>query len=211
MAPAIEDIREYFETGEELQPYDSQDDLGIRFMIAVPGTSCDFDGRPSMGEGEGYPLSVEAVSDLHSSHPLGVKTFVVGYNLADADDTAFLNDLAIAGDPTNETAAAYIANNAQQLVMALSQVLGAILEGVKSRTLSVHTNSTRSSIDAQYQFNTSYGNTSVNTLDRQGFLEQDIYRCTEECKIPGVTGAQYCETFSILTNSINPLQALPST
>ena len=52
-------------------------------------------------------------------------------------------------------------------------------------------------MDAQYQFNTSYGNTSLNTLDRQGFLEQDIYRCTDECKAPGITGAQYCETFSI--------------
>lgn len=202
-APFIEDIQTYFETAEELQPYEYEEDRGDPFYTCRSrNVLLISDGRPSMGEGEGYPTSVEAVANLYNSHPLGIKSFVVGYNLEDADDTAFLNDLASTGDPTNPEALAYIANNAQQLVMALSQVLGSILEGVKSRTLTVHTNSTRNGIDAQYQFNTSYGNTSVNSLDRQGFLEQDIYRCTESCKAPGVTGAQYCETFSI-SNKLN--------
>ena len=210
LAPFISDIQRYFETGEELQPYNAEDDLGDPFYSCRSRNLLLIsDGRPSMGEGEGYPLSVEAVSDLYNSHGLGVKTFVVGYNLEDADDTAFLNDLAAAGDPENASATAYIANNAQQLVIALSQVLGAILEGIKSRTVAVHTNSTRSLVDAQYQFNSSYGNTSINTLDRQGFLEQDIYRCTESCKAPGVTGAQYCETFSISDQLNQSLYSAP--
>ena len=213
LAPFISDIQRYFETAEELGPYSVEDEIGDPFYACRSRNLLLLsDGRPSMGEGEGYPFSVEAVSDLYASHPLGIRTFVVGYNLEDADDTAFLNDMAAAGDPTNGEAIAYIANNAQQLVIALSQVLGSILEGVKSRTVAVHTNSTRSSVDAQYQFNTSYGNTSLNTLDRQGFLEQDIYRCTDECKTPVSRALSTARPSPSPTNSTGvavPLRSTP--
>ena len=198
VSPLLSDTRYYMNHDPRMLPYvDKVHEDGDPFYDCRTRNVILFtDGRPTMGEGDGgYGLSADEAAALYSTHPLGVKTYVVGYSLDDEDVRNALDAIAKAGDPGNEDAAAYEAKNQAQLVLKLSEILGDITAGVRSRTVPVYTNATRS-VDAQYQFNTAYGGVSFNSLDQQGYLEQQIYSCDAECKTNG-DGAQICDTFSI--------------
>lgn len=210
VSPLLTDAQYYMLTDERLQPYSSVTKKGDPFYDCRTRNVILFtDGRPTMGEGDGdYLSSPQAAAELYSTHPLGVRTYVVAYSLADDLVRDALFGIAQAGDPENPEAQVYEALNQSQLVSKLSEILGEITGGIRSRTVPVYTNATRS-VDAQYQFNTAYGNVGVNALDRQGFVEQAIFECVEECRTEG-DAAGLCRTFSV-SDAFNAADEAPDT
>jgi type IV pilus assembly protein PilY1 len=209
IAPMLEDIREFMLSDTTLAPFNSGAGTGDPFYECRPRfTILITDGLPTQGEGEqeGYTTSPQAASDLYASHPLGMKTYVIGFALDDGTIPSELEALAQAGNPECTPPCAYLANNQTELVLALSQIIGEILTGRFSRTTAVNTNITRTTLDAQYQFNTGWGSVPVNTIDRQGFLDQAIYRCTEACRTD-TGGAGICDILALhdsVNNQTNP-------
>ncbi len=124
----------------------------------------------------------------------GVRTFVVGFALQNNLVPAVLDDIAVAGDPLNPGASAFLANNATQLKNALTVIVNSTLQ-VESQTEPVFTNITRNASDAQYEFRVAWGPTPDHK-ELRGFLDQVIYRCTSACRTPR-GGAGQCEVFSV--------------
>lgn len=197
VSPLLSDAKHYLTTDTRLREYSNTSGEGDPFFDCRTRNVILFtDGRPTMGEGDGdYLTSAEAAAELYATHPLGVRTYVVAYSLANTAVRDVLDLVAAAGDPENPDAKAFEADNQAQLVLKLSEILGEITAGVKSRTVPVYTNATRST-DAQYQVNTAYGNVPVNSIDQRGYLEQAIYECIDECRT-STDGAGLCRTFSI--------------
>lgn len=210
VSPLLTDAQYYLLTDPRLQQYSSNTGLGDPFYGCRTRSVILFtDGRPTMGEGDGdYLTSPEAAADLYATHPLGVRTYVVAYSLASDLVKEALDAIAVAGDPENPNAKAFEAQNQAQLVLKLSEILGEITAGVKSRTVPVYTNATRST-DAQYQVNSAYGNVPVNSIDQQGYLEQAIFECIDECRTAS-DGAGLCRTFSI-SDAFNAAEEAPPT
>ena len=210
VSPLLTDAQYYILTDERLQPYSKTSKKGDPFYDCRTRNVILFtDGRPTMGEGDGdYLTSPEAVAELYASHPLGVRTYVVAYSLANNAIRDTLDLIAAAGDPDNPDAKAYEAQNQAQLVLKLTEILGQITAGLKSRTVPVYTNATRS-VDAQYQFNTAYGNVTVNNIDQQGYVEQAIFECIEECRTAS-DAAGLCRTFSV-SDAFNAAAESPPT
>lgn len=144
------------------------------------------DGKPNLGEDDlGYVTSVKAAESLFKA---GVKVYVVGFNLG-SDETSIIDEIALAGG----TEAAHKATTAQDLASALSVILNKAAPGVHSRTDTVATNITGSSLDLQYQINTAYSVSPVSDYDHRGYFEVTSYRCEEACKDDDSGGAGACE------------------
>lgn len=206
IAPMISDIEEYLSIDPSLAEYDAGAGTGDPFYGCRPRfTILITDGLPTQGEGvaEGYVSSAQAASNLYASHPLGVKTFVVGFALAGGVVPPELEAIAQAGDPDcADPPCAFVANNQSELVFALGEIIGQILTGTYSRSTAIYTNVTKTSADAQYQFNTGWGDVPVNSIDRVGYIDRVIYRCTEACQSE-TGGADLCEVQSLSQEAIN--------
>lgn len=183
IAPMLHDALYFFQTEPSQQPYDpitKQGDplLACRSRSIVLIT----DGRANMGEGtDGYLSSVSYAQMLFN---LGIKVFVIGFQLPAGVDTQ-MHAIAAAGG----TGEAFIVDDPARLIVVMSIILANVETGVITRTRTVVTDDTQDSgtdRDLQYQFNAGYGMIPGVPGQRQGFLEQSVYRCMNEASVAAV-------------------------
>lgn len=192
IAPLLEDAYYFFESDPRGRAYDEATGQGDPYYdCRSKNIILITDGQPTLGEGTyGYGLSESAAAQLAAA---GVKVYVVGFQMP---QTTFpiLNSIALAGG-TDE---AYIVSSQVELNGALGEILVEIQGNSTSQVQTAITNRTMNNEDLQYQFNASYGGTTVSPLDLVGHLDQYVYRCDAECASEEWDGgAALCEVLSI--------------
>ena len=176
LAPMLADAKWFLQNDETVKPYDLGSDTGDiygncrdRAVILIT------DGRASQGEGAaGYPTTAEAIENLKNTPPNAVKVFVVGFHLAD-EDLSVITQLEDVADGV------YLADTSAALSAALAEVFSSVQSEIQSRTEVAYTNATRSSEDLQYQLNAAFQSDPANGTNLIGYLDQTIFRCSEEC------------------------------
>jgi hypothetical protein len=188
LAPMLDDARYFLQNDPSVRPFDPGTGTGDPYSNCRPRTVVLItDGRASQGEGEGgYPTTVQAVIDAKNTPPTPVDVYVIGFNLA-AADTSVLDQL----DPDlgGPATGVYRANTAAELQLALAQVLSLVQPQTQSRTETVVTNATRSTVDLQYQFNAAFQADKFVPTNLNGILEQLVFQCHDECIAVSARGA----------------------
>jgi len=176
--PLLADIIAYLENEPRLQPRTSANPQGDPFASCRQKDIIFIsDGRPTRDGQMGYQTAIQYATRLHAE--FGVRTFVVGFDVPDPLDRAFLNQLADAGGTTG----AYLASNSTSLASQLALVLGQIDAHIDSRTRPVVTNVTHNEPDdKQYRYWSSRAPIGGNPIDREGVVEWEIWSCREECQ-----------------------------
>lgn len=176
LAPMLDDARWFLQNHETVKPYDPGSKTGDPYGNCRERTVILItDGRASQGEGAGgYPTTKTAIEDLKNTPPTPVEVYVVGFHLAD-EDLSVISALEDVADKV------FYADTSQSLAQALAEVMSSVQGEVQSRTEVAYTNATRSSVDLQYQLNAAFQADKDNGTNLVGYLEQTIFRCSEEC------------------------------